>query len=202
MVRLGHAAWPDELADLQGRIERLVPRRRWSPWVSAGIRRDPAGLGAILVEEAVAKQRVRLVYEWRGKQPMSPALRSQPGTAWIRLHESEEQAAADYLEQRAVGGSVLPLWIRTGDPPEACPRRMQADLAVAVGDGNVPSTPPELARFAEQLSRLAPVAMVEVVPAKGGVEWDVFLEQMRNRFRVACVAETGPGRRLCTLERC
>lgn len=79
---------------------------------------------------------------------------------------------------------------------------MEADLAVAVGDGNVPSTPPQLARIAEQLSRLAPVAMVDCVPAKGGVEWDVFLEQMRNRFRAVCVAETDPGRRLCTLERC
>lgn len=104
-TRHGRMSWRISKGGLSGWYLSGGGRPGYPP-ASGGIRRDR---GAILVEEAVAKRRVRLVCEWRGKQPMSPALRSQPGTAWIRLHQSEEQAAADYLEQRAVGGSVLPL---------------------------------------------------------------------------------------------
>lgn len=191
----------DELERLHERLERLAPRRRWSPWKCAESAREPSGLASVLVREAAARLGARLVYEWRGKAPMSEALRAVSGVAWVRFHESEEEAAADYLGQRAVHGGVLPLWSRGGDPMQECPQRIAAHLAVAVGRGNVPRTLPELARFAGHLSRMAPVALVEFVPERDGMDWDCFLAVIREHFRVEWVAETGAERRLCTLVR-
>lgn len=201
VARLADTEPRDEVALWQKRIERLAPRRRWSPWKTAELLKEPAGLVSILVKEAATRLGARLVYELRGKHPMCAALRPDGGPAWVRFHECEEEAAADYLEQRAAHGGVLPLWNRTGDPMKACPQRAEADLAVAVGRGNIPPALPELAQFADQLSRMARAAMVEFVPVDGGVEWDAFLGVIRGRFRVAGVVETGAGRRLCTLER-
>lgn len=190
-----------ELSELTETVEKITVRRRWSPWKNHLRVCEPAGPAAILAREEASRRGARLVYEWRGQRPASAPLRPWPGAAWVRIHESEEEAAADYLEQRALHDSVLPLWNRTGDPMDACPRRAQADLLIATGKGNVPVDAPELARFAQVIRRMAHAALVEYAGAENPGGWDLFLAVMRNGFRVVQVAETGAGRRVCLLER-
>lgn len=191
----------DELSGLLATVEEIKARRRWSPWTNSRRILEPAGPAAILAREEAVRHGVRLVYEWRGKSPASAPLRPWPGVVWVRFHESEEEAAADYLEQRAMHNCVLPLWNRTGDPMGACPHRAEADLLVAVGKGNVPEDAPELARFARVVRRMAPLALVEYAGAENPGGWKLFLDTMRTGFRAVHVTETGPGRRACLLER-
>ncbi len=189
-----------DLAVLRECIERLPLRHRWSPWQSHRDALEPPGLASILAREEAAARGASLVYEWRGPRPAAP-LRPVPGPAWIRFHQDEDAAAADYLEQRAARGCALPLWNRNGDPMSACPQRAEADLLIAAGRGNLPSSRDDLAAFARTARRMARAALVEFVPEPGGVPWEEFLDVLRACWRLLRVTETGAGRRLCVLER-
>lgn len=199
--RVAGTAARDELGALREMVERLRTRGGWSPWICHARGMEPTRLQSILAREEVSRRSARLVYEWRGRQPGGAAIQPCPGTAWIRFHESEAEAAADYLNQRAQGGDALPLWNRTGDPMEACPQRTEADLVIATGRGNVPAGAAELAAFAQRIRRMAPAALVEFVPQTGGAGWEAFAAVMHRFFRMARVTETGGGRRVCLLER-
>ena len=199
--RVAGAAPRDELAALRKMVEPLRTRGGWSPWICHARGLEPARLQSILAREEVQRLNARLVYEWRGRQPGSEEIQPCPGTAWIRFHESETGAAADYLKQRAQGGNALPLWSRTGDPMKACPQRTEADLVIAAGRGSVPAGTEALAAFAQVIRRMAPAALVEFVPQTGGAGWDEFAAVLHRFFRMAWVMETGGGRRLCLLAR-
>ncbi len=206
LLRRAAARWTgragrDDLAELMESVENLKPRPQWSPWRSRLQALEPPGLAAIQAQEEASRRGARLVYEWRGPQPASEPLRPFPGAAWIRFHSNGDDAAADYLEQRAVHGRVLPLWNRSGDPVAACPRRSEADLLIAAGRGNVPSGAASLDGFARIIRRMARAVLVEYVPEPGGVTWETFLHTMRGACRILHVTETGAGRRLCLLER-
>lgn len=188
-------------AALMESVEKLEPRRRWSPWRNSLRPLEPAGPAAILAREEAARRGARLIYEWRGRQPAAAPLRPWPGAAWVRFHEDDEEAAADYLEMRALGACALPLWNSKGDPMAACPRRAPADLLIAAGRGNVPQSGPELARFTQVIRRMATAALVEYTGAGDRGGWDLFLGTMSAAFRVVQVTDTGGGRRLCLLER-
>lgn len=192
---------PEPLAELEDLVQRLTPRRRWSPWQICTRAMEPAGLAEILVKEEAVRRGARLIYEWRGRKSSTAPLRPWPGVAWVRFHEDEEEAAADYLEQHALRACVLPLWNRTGDPTAACPQRPEADLLVATGRGNVPAAAPELARFAQVIRRMAPAALVEFAGGEDPASWNLFVDTLRHGFRFSRVTETGAGRRLCLLER-
>lgn len=110
----------------------------------------------------------------------------------------EEAASADYLELRAAGSPVLPLWNRSGEPMRACPCRPQADLLVATGRGNAPPGGTELEAFLRAIRPMAPAALIE---HPGGGDWESFLAAVRRIFRLVRVNETGPGRRVCLIER-
>jgi len=188
----------DEIAELQSLIASLTPRRRWAPWTAGVLPLEPPGLAAILAREEALRRGARLIYEWRGKQTGSAPLRPWQGAAWVRFHESEEQAAADYLEHRASLGCVLPLWNRCGEPMACCPRRPEADLLVATGRGNVPAGGAALDLFLRAIRPMAPAAVIEHA---GDESREQFLAVVRREFRVAWIAETGSGRRACLIER-
>jgi hypothetical protein len=192
---------PDPVAELEGLVQRQAPRRRWSPWQICTRAMEPAGLSEILVKEEAVRRGARLIYEWRGSRPSTAPLRPWPGVAWVRFHEDEEMAAADYLEQHALHACSLPLWNRTGDPAAACPQRPEADLLVATGRGNVPATAPELARFAQVIRPMAPAALVEFSGGEDPAAWNLFVDTLRRGFRFNRVTEIGAGRRLCLIER-
>lgn len=191
----------DDLAELMASVERLKPRRRWSPWTNSVRPLEPPGPAAILAKEEARRRGARLVYEWRGRQPAAAPLRPWPGAAWVRFHENEEEAAADYLQMRALHACALPLWNSSGDPMAACPRRAPADLLVATGRGNVPQDGPGLERFTQVIRRMAATALVEYTGAGDRGGWDRFLDTISPAFRVVQVIETGAGRRVCLLER-
>lgn len=195
----GRSAGP--LAELEGLVQRLAPRRRWSPWQICSRAMEPAGLAAVLVKEEAVRRGARLIYEWRSRKSVTAPLRPWPGVAWVRFHEDEEQAAADYLEQHALHACTLPLWNRTGDPAAACPQRPEADLLVATGRGNVPATAPELARFVQVIRPMAPAALVEFSGGEDPAAWNLFVDTLRYGFRFSRVTEIGAGRRLCLIER-
>jgi hypothetical protein len=191
----------EDLAELMASVERLKPRWRWSPWRNSLRPLEPPGPAAILAKEEATRRGARLIYEWRGTQPAAAPLRPWPGAAWVRFHENEEEAAADYLEMRALSACALPLWNSSGDPMAACPRRPQADLLIATGRGNVPQDGPGLERFTQVIRRMAATALVEYTGAGDRGGWDLFLDAVSGAFRVARVTDTGGGRRLCLLER-
>jgi hypothetical protein len=191
----------DELAELEAALAELPPRQRWSPWQGHARGWEPHGPAAILAREEAARRGARLIYEWRWREPVAAPLRPWPGVAWIRFHESEEAAAADYLDGRAMRSAPLPLWNRSGDPMAACPCRPEADLVIATGRGNVPRGADELARFAQAIRRMAPVALVEYSAEDSRCSWQQFLATMSGVFRILQVTETGPERRVCLIER-
>ncbi len=201
------AAWmkgrrgPEDPVEWIELVEKLKPRRRWSPWTNSVRPLEPSGPAAILAKEEARRRGARLIYEWRGRQPAAAPLRPWPGAAWVRFHEDEEEAAADYLEMRALHACALPLWNSSGDPMAACPRRAPADLLVAAGRGNVPQDGPGLERFTQVIRRMAATALVEYTGAGDRGGWDLFLDTISPAFRVVQVIETGAGRRVCLLER-
>lgn len=199
-ARMTGRAGRAELAEWTEVVENLKPRPQWSPWRSRLQALEPAGPAAILAKEEALRRRARLIYEWRGRQPASVPLRPWPGAAWVRFHESEEEAAADYLEMRALHLCVLPLWNSGGNPMAACPRRAPADLLMATGRGNVPQSAPELARFLQTIRRMAGAALVEYTGGEEPGGWDRFLATVRGAFRILQVTDTGAGRRVCLLE--
>lgn len=199
--RLAGLTARDAVAELRETVERVPPRRQWSPWRSNAQPPEAAGPAAILAREEAMRRGAGLVYEWRSAGCRSAALQACPGAAWIRFHESADEAAADYLEQRAAQGEALPLWNSTGDPMAACPGRAEADLLIATGRGNAPVDERRLAGFARVIRRMARAAVVEFVPEEGGAGWEAFGGTLRSLFRIARTDETGAGRRLCVLER-
>lgn len=190
----------DDLAEWMEVVENLKLRPRWSPWRSRLQALEPAGPAAILAKEEAARRGARLIYEWRGARPASAPMRPWPGAAWVRFHENEEEAAADYLETRALHACALPLWNAHGNPMAACPRRPPADLLIATGRGNVPQSEPELERFTEAIRRMAAAALVEYSGGEDPGGWDLFLATVRAAFRIVQVTDTGAGRRVCLLE--
>ena len=188
----------DEIAELESLVASLTPRRRWAPWTAGVLPLEPPGLAAILAREEALRRGARLIYEWRGKQAGSAPLRPWQGVAWVRFHESEERAAADYLEHRASLGCVLPIWKRCGEPMASCPRRPEADLLVATGRGNAPAGGAALDHFQRAIRPMAPAAVIEHAGADG---WEPFLAGVRREFRLAWTADTGAGRRACLIER-
>lgn len=190
----------EDLGELMEVVENLKPRPHWSPWRTRPQALEPPGLAAILAKEEASRRGARLIYEWRGRQAASAPLRPWPCAAWVRFHEREEDAAADYLEMRALQACVLPLWNPNESPAAACPRRPAADLLIATGRGNVPQGAPELTRFAEAIRRMAAAVLVEYAGAEDPGGWREFLAILRGAFRIVQVTETGAGRRVCLLE--
>lgn len=193
------AARGEDLRLLRQALERCAPVGRWSPWLMHEAAAEPAGIAGVVVREEARLRRAALVYEWRQPRARGARLAPVPRAAWVRFHGAADEAASDYLEQRAAGGSVLPLV--DCEPLQACPRAaLAADLGVAVGAGNLPADLPRLALFARRLRSLAKAAIVEFLPGSGP-DWEQFRSVFSSGFRILSVIEAGAGRRVCVLER-
>ena len=188
-----------DLAGLRSLVRTLARRRGWTPCRMHEAPPQSAGLAGIIVKEQVLLRGARLVYEWRGELPQTGKLAPVPGTAWVRLHASGQQAAADYLDERSARGAALPLVRRLsggGGGRAALP----ADLGIAAGPGNAPADLASLRTFAAECRQLARAALVEFLP-RSDFSWEAFLSAFDGFLRPARVIETGNGRRLCLFER-
>lgn len=188
-----------DLLLLRRALERCARGCRWSPWQVHEAAAEPAGIAGVVVREEVRLRRAALVYEWRRPRARGARLMPAPRAAWVRFYGAAEEAAADYLEQRAADGAVLPLV--DGALSEGHPRAaLAADLGVAVGAGNLPADLPGLALFASRLRNLAKAAVVEFLPGSGP-DWEQFRAVFSSCFRILSVTEAGAGRRVCVMER-
>jgi hypothetical protein len=188
-----------DLAGLRSLVRALARCRDWTPCRMHESPPVSAGLAGVIAREQAVLRGAKLVYEWRGALPQSGKLAPAPGAAWVRLHASAQQAAADYLDESSARGAALPL-VR---PAAGGPWRraaLPADLGIAAGPGNVPVSLPSLQAFAAECRQLCRAALVEFLP-QSGYSWEAFLAAFDGLFRPVRVFETGPGRRLCLFER-
>ncbi|MCS7042108.1 MAG: hypothetical protein NZR01_04895 [Bryobacteraceae bacterium] len=189
----------EDLRLLRAAIGRCVPGKRWSPCQVHDVAAEPAGIAGIVAKEEARLRGAALVYEWRQRQARGAKLAPPPGPAWVRFHESGDQAAADYLEERAAGGAALPLAVQS--LPDSRPRRsLEADLAVIIGRGNLPRGLSGLGRLAAGIRAMARAVVVEFIP-EIDVSWHQFLSVFAADFRISSVVEAGAGRRVCVMER-
>lgn len=193
------AARGEDLRILRCALEGCTPRPRWSPWQVHCSAPEPAGIAGVVAREEARLRGASLVYEWRQPGARAAKLAPPAGTAWVRFHAAAEEAAADYLEERAAGGAALPL-VACPAAGERVRAMLEADLGVAVGAGSFPADPSDLASMARMLRSLARAAVVEFVPG-AGLGWETFRAVFASAFRIASVVDAGAGRRVLVMER-
>jgi|GEM_PF-3171438 len=187
-----------DLAALRSLVRTLARRRGWTPCRMHEAPPQSAGLAGVIAREQAVLRGAKLVYEWRGALPQTGKLAPVPGTAWVRLHASGQQAAADYLDECSARGAALPL-VRPAAGGPWHRGALPADLGIAVGTGNVPAGQQSLQVFAAECRQLCRAALVEFLP-QSGYTWEAFLAAFDGLFRPVRVFETGLGRRLCLFE--